>query len=233
MKKIYLVAVIALYFSISDVCAQLIQFGATTTLSGPDTAMMDAHISIVNTGTNQINVKVKRVAPNLVAGHTTYFCWVNCYAPVDSVSPDSINLRAGDTTSVFHGYVNPHYHPGTSVVNYVFYDMANITDSVPVTYTYIFNPVGINETSNTPVVSSAYPNPADGLTSISYNLNSSKDARLIFYNMLGSAVKEIKLTEKQSTLIIATSDLKSGVYFYSLIADGKSVSSKKLVIAHH
>jgi len=40
------------------------------------------------------------------------------------------------------------------------------------------------------------------------------------------------LNDKQSTLVLSTSDLKSGVYFYSLIADGKSVASRKLVVAH-
>ena len=51
--------------------------------------------------------------------------------------------------------------------------------------------------------------------------------------MLGTVVKEYRLTNTQASVLLSTSELSSGVYVYSLINDGKSVSTKKLVVAHH
>jgi len=34
-------------------------------------------------------------------------------------------------------------------------------------------------------------------------------------------------------LIVNTSGLKSGIYYYSIVTDGKNIASKKLVISHH
>ena len=51
--------------------------------------------------------------------------------------------------------------------------------------------------------------------------------------MLGTVVKEYNLTNAKSTMVLSTSDLSSGVYVYTLMNNGKPVSTKKLVIAHN
>jgi len=232
--KIFTTSIVLLNLALAlGVNAQsLTTHGGTFYVAGDRFTAQQSHIQIINTGASPLSVNVMRDDVNLASGHSAYFCWgVTCYPPTTYVSPTSATIAAGDTNVSFVGYLDPQGHSGVSVIAYSFYDQNNAADSVNVTYTYDIT-TGINELSSKATVSSAYPNPADGLTSISYYLPSVKDARLVFYNMLGSAVKEIKLTEKQSTLIITTSDLKSGVYFYSLIADGKSVSSKKLVVSH-
>ena len=235
MKKIFTKIIFLLAVGTANaVFAQNLSVtNATLNVSGPDTVILAATATVVNNGANSVYVRVARVSTNMVPGHTTYFCWVACYAPVTSVSPDSILLAPGGSTSVFTGDVTPRGIEGNSSVTYCFID-SNPADSVFVTFNYNFlSTVGINEVATRPIISNAYPNPADGYTGITYNLNSARDAKLVLFNLLGSTVKEFKLTDRQNTLVISTADLQSGVYYYTLIADGKSISSRKLVVSHH
>ena len=194
--------------------------------------MLSSKVRVVNTGTSNVLTRVARTLVSVTPGHEEHFCWgITCYNPntPEATHSDTIVPAGADTT--FIGYMDPHGITGTSVVNYLFFNVNDATDTSSVTFTYDFS-VGIHDPSGKPTLTNAYPNPADGLTSLAYNLYSTKDARIVIYNVLGSSVKEIKLTDRQSALIVSTSDLKSGVYFYSLIADGKSVASRKLIVAH-
>lgn len=234
MKKIItLWMVLLVSVSGNSILAQNLAIqNATMTLVGPDSMLLAASATIVNTGSSNAYVKVARTATNLVPGHITYFCWVACYSAATTLSPDSILLAPGASTSAFVADVLPRGFEGQSTVTYVFFD-SNPSDSAFVTFNYQFQQaVGINELSAKPVIQNAYPNPADGFTGIAYNLHSAKEAKVVLYNLLGTVVKEMKLTEKQSTMTFSTADLKSGIYFYSLIVDDKSLSSKKLIVAH-
>lgn len=203
-----------------------------TYIAGSSSAMLHSKVRVINTGTSNVMAKVSRTLVSLSSGHEEYFCWgITCYLPGTPESTHSQTIQPSTEDTSFIGYIDPHNMTGTDVVNYMFFDVNDATDTVSITFTYDFS-VGIHDLSSKISLTNAYPNPADGLTSLAYNMSSAKDAKIILYNVLGSAVKEIKLTDKQSTLILSTSDLKSGVYFYSLIADGKSVASRKLVVAH-
>ena len=235
MKKLFTRILTLLAFTGINVAVagNLAVHTAEQTVTGPDTVILASTATVVNNGATGVYVRVSRSSTSLLAGHSTYFCWVACYSPVTSVSPDSIYLAAGDSTSVFVSDVTPHGIEGNSTVTYTFFD-SNPSDDATITFTYSFySAVGINEVISRPIISNAYPNPAvDGYSGVTYNLNSAKDAKLVLYNLLGTVVREIKLVDKQSTIILSTADLQSGVYYYSLIADGKAVSSKKLVVSH-
>ncbi len=205
-------------------------------VSNNDFSTKESTVQVINTGnTNLSTVIVERNEISMASGHESWFCWGgNCYPVTVSISPRSEPINSLDTNRHFIASLSPGSPgtPGTSIVDYSFYDNSGTSDTLTLRFTYDFT-IGVNDLpANVFSVSAPYPNPADRLTSISYNLNTLKEGRLIFYNMLGSVIKEIKLNDRQKTLVIATSDFKSGVYFYSLIADGKSVASKKLIITH-
>ena len=234
MKRLFtlVIAFLSLAAVNSVYAGDLVALNATLNISGPDTSILAATATIKNNGSISHYVRVVRKSTNLVGGHSTYFCWVACYSPLTSLSPDSVLLGPGASTSLFVSDVLPRGIEGTSTVTYCFYD-SNANDSLYLTFNYtFFSAVGINEIPTKPVITNAYPNPADGFTGITYNLNASKEAKLVIFNLLGTVVKEMKVTEKQSTLYLSTADLKSGVYYYSLIADGKAVSTRKLVVTH-
>lgn len=83
-------------------------------------------------------------------------------------------------------------------------------------------------------ISSVYPNPASAYASIDYQLLRDTDnAKIILCNVLGNVVGEYTLIRDARTLHISTLELNSGVYFYTLSVDGKSLITRKLIIKHH
>lgn len=83
-------------------------------------------------------------------------------------------------------------------------------------------------------ISSVYPNPASAYASIDYQLFRDTDnAKIILCNVLGNVVGEYTLIRDAKRLHISTLELNSGVYFYTLSVDGKSLVTRKLIIKHH
>ena len=81
-------------------------------------------------------------------------------------------------------------------------------------------------------ISNAFPNPANFSVSMKYDITEfSHKGQIVFYDMLGKAVKEIALSDKKGTAKINVDDLNAGVYFYSFLVDGKAISTKKLVVS--
>ena len=233
MKKIstFLISFLVLTFFLNKADAQnLVAQNPSLHLSGPDDQLMTAYVTVQNVGSIPLYVKVARISQTLAPNHVSYFCWTVCYDPIVDISPDSVLLAAGESTSIFNGDVNPLGYPGTSIVTYAFF--ASSGDSAIVTFDYDFLPTGINELSSKPVLHTASPNPANAFTKVSYNMVSGKDARIVISNVLGGVIKEIKLDNFQNVLTISTADMKQGVYYYSLVVDGKSVSSRKLIVSH-
>ncbi len=77
------------------------------------------------------------------------------------------------------------------------------------------------------------PNPFDSNTTISYYLptNISK-ATLYIYNLQGNQIKAYSIDSRgNGNLIITSKELNPGIYLYSLIADGKEVDTKRMILA--
>jgi len=79
------------------------------------------------------------------------------------------------------------------------------------------------------------PNPFSGETSIKYNLPLNCNiAMLAIYDLSGKQVSSFELTEKGSAVYKLTAEnLSPGIYLYSIIADGKVMDTKRMVIAGH
>jgi len=75
------------------------------------------------------------------------------------------------------------------------------------------------------------PNPFNSETSIAYSLaNNVSNAELVIYNISGELIKEISIAERgEGKINLKASNLASGTYSYSLIADGKVISSSKMI----
>ena len=92
--------------------------------------------------------------------------------------------------------------------------------------------VGINDFENYNSIDFGFfPNPSYDKISVQYDLSSVsyKSATLEIKNVLGETVKQIKLKEI-STSFDLQNNLTSGIYLGSLIVDGKSVKTTKLVV---
>lgn len=90
-----------------------------------------------------------------------------------------------------------------------------------------------NEFRGTPAMEQNVPNPAQKSTMVRYNISESAvNAYLKISDAYGKTVKQLALSGKGAgTVNIDCSMLTSGIYYYSIVADGKITDSKKMVVA--
>jgi len=106
-------------------------------------------------------------------------------------------------------------------------------DSVCVTINYNTYPAGIRDSfTGSAILSNAYPSPADREVNLNCLLPVPGESSIIIHDLSGSIVLKEKITKTPGTIRINTSALHSGTYFYSLISDGKTILSRKMVISH-
>ena len=76
------------------------------------------------------------------------------------------------------------------------------------------------------------PNPLRNTTSICYNIPADvKNASLIITDMNGKAIKQLSVKAGSGIVNIDASSLNSGTYNYTLIIDGRTIETKKMVVA--
>ncbi len=81
-------------------------------------------------------------------------------------------------------------------------------------------------------ISLPYPYPANESTTFQYQLLQNVEARIVLYDVLGNEVASYPLSAENNRLTIITSGLKTGMYLYSLVLEGKNVATKKLLVSH-
>ena len=76
------------------------------------------------------------------------------------------------------------------------------------------------------------PNPFNESTKISFYLpNETNNALLYIYDMQGLQIKSIPINNRgYSSVTINGWELKAGMYYYTLIADGQAVDTKKMIL---
>ena len=229
MKKLYIV----IAFLMAGLGAQAQSFTATAVgITGDPLFFMEGHATINNISNSPKDVYVQRVVNDLTVGHSSYFCWVQCYSAQVSNSPDFITIQPGGNTDVFRGDLETNAVSGISTVTYCFYDGNNTGDSVCVEYIYDATTGLTDIPAGKNFISKAFPNPASEFTQFYVNINKGvKNAQVKIYNMLGAEVKSIAVSESKSTLKVGVGDLKGGIYFYSLFIDGKSTTTGKLMVS--
>jgi hypothetical protein len=73
------------------------------------------------------------------------------------------------------------------------------------------------------------PNPVKQTTLIRYNV-ASKNAQITVTDEKGKLLKTIPVNEDEGSLNLDFNALSAGAYYYSLIADGKIIDSKKMIV---
>jgi trimeric autotransporter adhesin len=96
---------------------------------------------------------------------------------------------------------------------------------------------GINQSTGSAVDGASLeqniPNPFSNETVISYNLPQQvNSASLVVYDLSGKQITSFPITEKGASSITITSEkLAGGIYIYSVMADGRILDSKRMVVA--
>ena len=81
------------------------------------------------------------------------------------------------------------------------------------------------------VLSQNDPNPFSSDTRIGYNLPEGvQQAAIYIYDLQGKQVKRLNVDTRDNGVTLQGGDLQAGMYIYSLIADGKELASKKMIL---
>ena len=91
--------------------------------------------------------------------------------------------------------------------------------------------VGVAE-NDLVAISSIYPNPANGSTTVSFNLKQTVSVAVSITNLLGQTVATVnpgKMAAGSNNVSLNLSNIKAGVYFVNVSVDGLS-TTKKLTI---
>lgn len=202
----------------------------------PDSVELITYLNVKNIGSKTIDVLCKKSQLSMLDSTEVTICWAGaCYPPSYNISPNAQTITPGQTITEFVGHYTQaafhHFKPGESVIRWVFYDKSNVNDSMSVTVKYTSYPLGVDDAkTKLGMLSNAYPNPSAAHASFSYAIPSGVTGEIIIRNLLGSTVYNAQLYSSNGKVTISTENLSDGIYFYSLVIDGRVSQTKKLIV---
>jgi hypothetical protein len=206
---------------------------------------LETFLSLKNTTANTINFQVNRSILNgpMVDDScaSLYYCTGSlCYPPKSEINwtpdpnPDALigpNETLADVKGITAHYWTCEDHCRDLTVMYRVYNEApGSKDTAKLTIKYTCSTGIDEEVAASAFISNAYPNPASTDFSVNYHMNSFAKSEITITDVLGKKIKEVKLTEKEGNITISTSQLKEGIYFYSLIVNNHVTATRKIVI---
>ncbi len=210
------------------------QVPLTVSYNGTDVTDQNIHLKsdetmyfpITNNGSAEMNVTIEIVAitvPHKAPVMTV--CWQNCYTPSAPQSVGTLPIAAGeDSGNSFDVLYNPDGNTSPANITFHIYEEGNSADYI--TLTLDTETVGINEIGSNNTVS-IFPNPAKDVFTVTIPENQI-NSELKLTDILGKTVKTIPLRQIQTS--ITAEELPSGIYFVSIIKNGKVLSIKKLIL---
>ena len=185
---------------------------------------------LTNTSQETDSIYLTKSVLTEVPGSSNLFCiGEGCYETASSTTP--LVLLPGESSGPrsFHLLYNPGGTEGTTSVKYVF-TSGSYKDSVIVNF--IYGNTGIEAPAVRVNSLTAYPNPATSNVTVAYDLSNLRvgNTRLVITNLVGSKVAAHNLNGTSGKVSMDISNLDAGIYFYSIEADGKIVSTKKLIV---
>ncbi|MEI7897538.1 MAG: T9SS type A sorting domain-containing protein [bacterium] len=224
--------------TLSDIDGVIDQNAIIVQSGTPDSVELITYFNVKNIGTKTISVLCKKTHLAMLDSTEITMCWAGgCYPSNINVSPNAQSIEAGQTITDFVGHYTQtafsHFKSGESVIRWTFFDSANVNDSASVTVKYTTYPLGIDENAaRQAMLSNAYPNPASGYAAFSYAVPSGTRGTLFVRDILGSTVETLSLQPGSGKVTLNTMSMNDGIYFCSLLVDGKISLTKKLSVKH-
>ncbi len=184
-----------------------------------------------NLTSDSLRINVKRITENIVPGAQNLLCWKICHGPAVNQSTP-IWVLPNDSIDNFKSHYNPFNTYGESNFTFVFFDVNNPTDSVFLRINYNTGTLSTNKIKSNLNGIKIFPNPSNLKFQIDFEPNKITSQEVRISNLLGSVVKSQKINKLESSVTISTEDLEEGVYFVSVVNNGKIENSKRLVVKH-
>lgn len=194
--------------------------------------------NVTNATSSALDIKCKRVATTEVPGAASQFCWGILCSPWNTGTTtlnEVVTLDPGQTSGSFYAKYRHYGNAGDGVYSYCFFNANDPTQEFCYEVTYSVE-LGVNVAETTKMqgeITAVTPNPVIGKGVISYQFTGNpSDGSLIIYNMLGSVVKKVKLTNKQGVVMIDGNEFENGIYFCAIQNEGKVFQTSRIVVSH-
>lgn len=241
MKKLLLslaltVSVLALsaqkYTVTEKATGNVVENGATYYIYG-EGSFNELLGEFVVTANEPINLIGEKEEIQVVENTVNMLCLGSCYAPNVYVSP-VVQFTTGHSEDFAMHYMASGEIADVAgleqIMRYYLYEEGDPDNKFTVNVTFKFSLEGIEDNSSVDMFSDAYPVPACDVVNFEYNIASNVNAEIAIYNMTGQEVLRSQINGMSGKASVNVSDLADGVYFYSLIVNGKTEKSNKLVI---
>ncbi len=197
---------------------------------------VDYYLDLSNVTDNDVSMVVYKNDLDMAAGASASLCIGGTCFPPSTTESNPMVIAAHSTLShatsadnAFHlGYKTT--TGGTSYVMFTFSNYDNSDDCTSVVFKLVYDPTSIE---TTPVASKlrAYPNPASDNVTIEYAYTGNSNAvNLVIKNLVGATLYTKKLDVNGNKVKVDVSEYSSGIYFYSIEADGRPLVTKKLLV---
>ncbi len=186
------------------------------------------------TANEPVNLIAEMEALQSVPGTYISICLDQCYAPGVMITP-VVNFETGDEKEFSMHYTaeDPYNLEPVlgqeQIMRYYLHEEGS-TDMLVINVTFKFSMDGIEDYNSSAVLSNPYPMPASNVVNFDYDFTTSVDAQIAIFNMMGQEVLRNELNGMSGKASLNVNDLADGVYFYSLIINGKTEKSNKLII---
>ncbi len=202
-----------------------------------DSSDVTVNALVNNTSNTPIHLTVKRVMLTSVPSWIDDLCWATssdgglsgqCYNSIQTsnpyITPNTYTVDPGDN-GIFKAIIkpkNPDYGCG-EYRYYIIQDDTTVLDSIDV---MVCKTLSVDEL--TPLSITVAPNPANDYFTV--KTNDVKDAKIKVVDVLGNIV--LKESTLGSTKTISTSNLRNGVYFVTVEAEGQRPINRKVIVRH-
>ncbi len=213
--------------------------GQTLAIVGAaSTFELEASLGVTLNSSTERTLRVKRYEVWPVDGTSNTFCWGECYIPYNAgerplwVSNLTETLQPSVLFEGFHAYYYPAGTEGLTKFRFVWYPTDAPTDTayVDIVFDTRANAVGQQELAAATPAVEVFPNPATGAN---VTLRFSGDlggAQWVLNNALGAVERQGTLRGGVADVAVNLDGLPSGVYFASIVRQGRMVATRRVVI---
>ena len=216
--------------------------GATIMVQSPDNhgyvgfESLDVAIKVVNTSAGSIVVGAKKIEEDTLqpdVQHTICFGGA-CYPTTTFVSYNHVTLATGTSDSGFIAHYlfdNTVHVRGINHVSYVFYDVANPSDSVVVhvIYNTIMN-TAVGQLTHNYIALQVFPNPAN--EQLTFMHNSTSGGQLLLTNAFGQTVAAIAVATGDKQFSCNALNLPAGMYYYTFFTGISPAATGTIIVKH-
>ena len=193
------------------------------------------------TANENVRLIAEKVQNNFVENSLNYICFGLCYGPETFVSNPVVLTPEDIDSTLFSMHYAPDYMnepPYTYMdiigqeqsMTYYLYPANDPDNKFVINVIFKYSLDGVEENSIVKTFSNAYPVPARDVVNFDYDFASDVNAEIAVYNMMGQEVLRNTVNGMSGKASVNVNNLADGVYFYSLIVNGKTEKSSKFVV---